>query len=174
MGKERGGPEGWTAPDPTSPAPAPAPAHAAPPRPSPAQALWYEVRDALAGFVPADIVEYGRVLVGLDGFESGEDTGESGERAAAKGAPTAGAAAAATGHGGVTLRFQDGQTVTAAVAVGADGNLSTERAALLGDGPPTYSGRAAWRAVTDVPPGWDCTWGLRAVTSEPEDGVMTR
>lgn len=48
---------------------------------------------------------------------------------------------------GVRVDRTDGDALRADVAIGADGLNSVVRAALLADGPPTYSGLTAWRAV---------------------------
>ncbi len=48
---------------------------------------------------------------------------------------------------GVRVHRADGSTLRGDVAIGADGLNSVVRAAVLADGPPTYSGLSAWRAV---------------------------
>ena len=54
--------------------------------------------------------------------------------------------------------------IRAAVLVGADGNLSGVRAALLGDGHPTYTGLAVWRGQCDEPAGWQAAHGDNLLT----------
>jgi salicylate hydroxylase len=56
----------------------------------------------------------------------------------------------------VELRFEDGETVVADVAVGADGLRSPVRAALFGEVPPRFTGYVAWRGLVplaSLPPG---------------------
>ena len=53
---------------------------------------------------------------------------------------------------GVVVTLADGSVVRGDVAVGADGLRSVVRALTLADGPPTYSGLTAWRAVVSVDP----------------------
>jgi salicylate hydroxylase len=47
----------------------------------------------------------------------------------------------------VTLQFANGRTVTAAIAVGADGVQSQVRAALFGEDRPQFTGIVAWRGL---------------------------
>lgn len=52
----------------------------------------------------------------------------------------------------------------ARVLIGADGNLSGVRAALLGDGPPAYSGLSVWRGQCPAPGGWGAQHGANLLT----------
>jgi 3-hydroxybenzoate 6-monooxygenase len=55
---------------------------------------------------------------------------------------------------GVTVRTDDGRSVTGAALIGADGLWSTIRQIVVGDGKPTVAGHVTYRAVlptTDVP-----------------------
>ena len=51
---------------------------------------------------------------------------------------------------GVTVRLADGSTEQGDLVVGADGLHSQVRAALVGDGPPRYSGYTAWRGIVPL------------------------
>jgi 2-polyprenyl-6-methoxyphenol hydroxylase-like FAD-dependent oxidoreductase len=61
--------------------------------------------------------------------------------------------------------FASGLRAEADIVIGADGIRSATRAALLGDGPPRYSGITAFRAVVDAPGAVPMGefWGARAV-----------
>jgi salicylate hydroxylase/6-hydroxynicotinate 3-monooxygenase len=124
-----------------------------------------DLHAALASAVPAEIVRLDHRLVGI-------------EQAAG---------------GGVTLRFDNGVSVRADMAIGADGVNSVVKAALFGDDQPTFRDRIAYRTVfparlldgLDI---GDCTkwWGedrhivmypvkadrseVYFVTSQPEPG----
>lgn len=52
---------------------------------------------------------------------------------------------------GIRATFESGRVAEADILVGADGLHSTTRAALIGDGPPRYSGLIAHRAVVEHP-----------------------
>jgi salicylate hydroxylase len=82
-----------------------------------------DLLDAVRRAVPDEDVRLGKRCVGLDG--AGLDSG--GER-----------------H---LLRFDDGETATADVVIGADGIHSMVRAALTEPAPATYSGLCAFRAL---------------------------
>jgi 2-polyprenyl-6-methoxyphenol hydroxylase-like FAD-dependent oxidoreductase len=51
---------------------------------------------------------------------------------------------------GVTVSLADGSTEQGDLVVGADGLHSQVRAALVGDGPPRYSGYTAWRGIVPL------------------------
>jgi salicylate hydroxylase len=53
----------------------------------------------------------------------------------------------AQGAGGVELRFEDGATARAPIAIGADGVQSRVRAALFGADRPEFTGIVAWRVL---------------------------
>ena len=63
-------------------------------------------------------------------------------------------------------------TVSAAVAVGCDGNQSAVRAALLGDGAPHYAGLGVWRGQCDKPAGWDEKYGKNLLTGWARGGQV--
>ena len=77
-----------------------------------------DLHDALASAVPEHIVHLGKKLIGL------EQT-----------------------NGRVTLRFEDGTSVTADAVVGADGVHSVVRDIVVGPDQPIHKGRIAYRAV---------------------------
>jgi 2-polyprenyl-6-methoxyphenol hydroxylase-like FAD-dependent oxidoreductase len=81
-----------------------------------------EIQRALASALPPGTVKCGQAL---RGFEQDDD--------------------------GVRATFDSGEVVQADGLVGADGLLSTVRGALIGGGPPSYSGLIAHRAVVDGP-----------------------
>ncbi len=85
-----------------------------------------DLLDAISRAVPAEDVRLGKRCVGLD--PAGRGSG--GER-----------------H---LLRFDDGETATADVVIGADGIHSMVRAALTEPAPATYSGLCAFRALVPV------------------------
>ena len=51
---------------------------------------------------------------------------------------------------GVTVSLADGSTEQGDLVVGADGLHSRVRAAVVGDGPPRYSGYTAWRGIVPL------------------------
>jgi len=77
-----------------------------------------DLHEALASAVPATIVHLGKKLTGLD---QGDD--------------------------GVTLKFADGSSARADLAVGADGVHSLVRGLMLGPDQPIHKGRIAYRAA---------------------------
>jgi salicylate hydroxylase/6-hydroxynicotinate 3-monooxygenase len=97
-----------------------------------------ELHAALASAVPEEIIHLGKKLVGLD--QAG---------------------------GQVTLRFEDGSTVTADAVVGADGVHSIVRDIIVGPDEPIHRGRIAYRAVfsaklmaKDIGPSRTKWWGI--------------
>ena len=78
-----------------------------------------DLHRVLAERVPADHLALGCRVVGLDSVPGGA----------------------------VTLRFDDGTTVTADVVIGADGIHSVVRRELLGPEDPRFSGSSAWRGL---------------------------
>ena len=80
-----------------------------------------DLHRVLADAVPPERIALGRRVVGLE--------------------------SPATGAGGVTLRFEDGEADTADVVIGADGIHSVVRRELLGLEAPRFSGNAAWRGL---------------------------
>ena len=59
-------------------------------------------------------------------------------------------AAATTAGNSAAVRFDDGGTVQAAYAIGADGIHSKVRAALFGADKPTFTGAVAWRGLVPM------------------------
>jgi len=73
------------------------------------------------------------------------------------------------GAGGLTIHTRSRAGVAhpplhASILIGADGNLSGVRQALLGDGPPTYTGLAVWRGQCPAPAGWAQAHGGNLLT----------
>jgi 2-polyprenyl-6-methoxyphenol hydroxylase-like FAD-dependent oxidoreductase len=89
-----------------------------------ALAPWYKVQKTLLDFLPAGTLELGHSLQQVD-----------------------------VAPGGVTLQFQGKPEVQAKLVIGADGNQSAVRRALLGDR-PQFSNTAVWRGQTAVPADW--------------------
>jgi salicylate hydroxylase/6-hydroxynicotinate 3-monooxygenase len=77
-----------------------------------------DLHEALVSLLPADVICFGKKLVGFD------------ERA-----------------GRVTLRFEDGSRAQASAVVGADGVHSIVREAIAGPDVPLHKGRIAYRSV---------------------------
>lgn len=77
-----------------------------------------DLTDALASAIPAEIIHFGRKLVGLDQYA-----------------------------GGIRLTFADGSHAVADAVVGADGVHSRVRERVLGPDQPVHKGRIAYRAV---------------------------
>jgi 2-polyprenyl-6-methoxyphenol hydroxylase-like FAD-dependent oxidoreductase len=77
-----------------------------------------ELHDALSSVVPADIIQLGKKLVGLD-----------------------------QAAGRVTLTFADGTRASADAVIGADGVHSVVRDIIVGPDAPIHKGRIAYRAV---------------------------
>jgi 2-polyprenyl-6-methoxyphenol hydroxylase-like FAD-dependent oxidoreductase len=86
---------------------------------------WYKVQKTLLDSLPAGTLELGHSLQSVD-----------------------------VAPGGVTLQFQGKPEVQAKLVIGADGNQSVVRQAVLGDGPPHFSNKAVWRGQTTVPAAW--------------------
>lgn len=81
---------------------------------------WYNLQHVLRETLPSDIVCLDRCCTG---FTQNRDR--------------------------VTVHFDDRESVTAGLLVGADGINSIVRQALLDDGPPRYMNTMSWRAVID-------------------------
>jgi 2-polyprenyl-6-methoxyphenol hydroxylase-like FAD-dependent oxidoreductase len=97
-------------------------------------ALYRRLRDA----VPDEEYHLGRTTIGVDRGEirtDGEAEGSDG--------PTDGGCGERA-----TLRFENGETTEADLAVIAEGGQSTVREALLPEVTPEYAGYVAWRGVT--------------------------
>jgi len=58
---------------------------------------------------------------------------------------------------GVDVLFSDGTRSRYDLVIGADGLFSKTRSMILPDAPlPRFTGQACWRALFDIPAGWDC------------------
>ena len=101
---------------------------------------WHELVDELAARLRPGVLRLGHC------FESLEQD-ESGVRVTCLDAATG-----------------EKTTVSAAVAVGCDGNQSSVRAALLRDGAPHYAGLGVWRGQCQKPEGWDEKYGRNLLT----------
>lgn len=58
---------------------------------------------------------------------------------------------------GVDVQFSDGGQGRYDLVIGADGLFSKTRSMIFPDAPkPRFTGQACWRALFDIPQGWDC------------------
>ena len=109
---------------------------------------WHELVDELAARLRPGVLRLGHC------FESLEQD-ESGVRVTCLDAATG-----------------EKTTVSAAVAVGCDGNQSSVRAALLRDGAPHYAGLGVWRGQCQKPEGWDEKYGRNLLTGWARGGQV--
>jgi 2-polyprenyl-6-methoxyphenol hydroxylase-like FAD-dependent oxidoreductase len=113
-------------------------------------ALYRRLRDAF----PDESYHTGRTTVGVDRGDDAPGRGGGDGRNGSGGGRDGGREESGNG-GTATLRFEDGASIRADLAVIAEGGRSTTRADLLPEVSPAYAGYVAWRGVTPedaVPP----------------------
>lgn len=72
-----------------------------------------------------------------------------------------------------TARFEDGESLTSDILIGADGARSGVRAALFGDGPPSFTGHIAWRFILPLEAAASLTGGYGASITAGPRGSLT-
>lgn len=72
-----------------------------------------------------------------------------------------------------TARFADGESLTSDILIGADGARSGVRAALFGDGPPSFTGHIAWRFILPLEAAASLTDGFGASITAGPRGSLT-